>query len=330
MCCFSVPHATVGLFSRLLGRGPSVRVSGTKIFARVENGIQELVYSMSVTTPGDVAMVLPLPIALGSGESALRFVDLSGYDTFFDDLAQLFFMPMVASVAKGLQQSRAAAPKLVVHNVGSFEASFVPTIADFDRLDPRFRLPTQIWDQKREYARFGFAVFKLKKGKSARIHPMAMRFPTAEPSSIFFPTLHVHDGKLRERAKFEHHLYFQMPRGGEPELFPPGDDPSWKHTGRSYDAAKSKVRNRQGAGFGGWRRSRLRVASARRALERRYASEDRAGRTRASGLISSTERGARVLRAHSRRRAPFRTRESLAIPRWPGRSATSSRPIAPG
>jgi len=53
---------------------------------------------------------------------------------------------------------------LKVEQVGSFEASFVPTLADFQRLDPRFRLPDTVWQQLGRYAKYGFAIFQLKKG----------------------------------------------------------------------------------------------------------------------------------------------------------------------
>jgi hypothetical protein len=96
----------------------------------------------------------------------------------------------------------------VVHSVGSFEASYVPTLGDMDRLDKRFRISDEIWRALPQYASAGFAVFKLKPGNHT-VHPMAMKFATAEPGSIFFPTVHVHDGALHDTAKFDHALYFQ-------------------------------------------------------------------------------------------------------------------------
>ena len=92
--------------------------------------------------------------------------------------------------------------------VGSFEASFVPSIADFARLDERFRLPEGTWDSLPRYKKFGFAVFKLKEGKKT-IHPMAFNFPQADPSKLFFPTVHIHDGKVHDKADFDHDLYCQ-------------------------------------------------------------------------------------------------------------------------
>jgi hypothetical protein len=95
--------------------------------------------------------------------------------------------------------------------VGAFDASFVPSIDDFDRLDRRFRLPDEVWAAHGEYREraFGFAVFKLRKSTKKAVHPMALSFPTNEPDSIFFPTLHVHDGHTHPRATFDHWLYHQ-------------------------------------------------------------------------------------------------------------------------
>ncbi len=92
-----------------------------------------------------------------------------------------------------------------------YVASFVPSVADFVRLDPRFRLPEVLFDAVPHYADYGFAVFQLAPGK-VTVHPMALRFPTRDPDRLFFPTVHVHDGRFHAKAKFDHALYFQTPR----------------------------------------------------------------------------------------------------------------------
>src|SRR4029079_513166 len=97
---------------------------------------------------------------------------------------------------------------LPVIPVGSFEASFVPTVNDFSRLDERFRLPGNAFDKLAGYKKYGFAVFKLKPGEQ-KVHPMAFEFPTASTSRLFFPTVHIHDGKVHDRAGFDHALYCQ-------------------------------------------------------------------------------------------------------------------------
>lgn len=51
-------------------------------------------------------------------------------------------------------------------------------------------------------------VFKLKSGEN-RIHPMAFEFPRANRMQLFFPTVHIHDGKVHDKADFDHALYWQ-------------------------------------------------------------------------------------------------------------------------
>jgi hypothetical protein len=102
----------------------------------------------------------------------------------------------------------APAAKLKVHDVGEFEASSVPTVQDFSRVDERFRLPEGTWEKLPIYKDFGFAVFKLKKGAKT-VHPMAFEFPRRDPRTLFFPTVHIHDGEVHRRADFDHTLYCQ-------------------------------------------------------------------------------------------------------------------------
>jgi len=106
-------------------------------------------------------------------------------------------------------EALASASILEVHKVGCLEASFVPCRSEFSRLDKRFRLPDQVWDDLPLYQDYGFVVFKLAKGKNQEVHPMAFRFPTRIPETLFFPTIHVHDGEYHETAEFDHTLYCQ-------------------------------------------------------------------------------------------------------------------------
>ena len=200
MCCFSRQINSV---------------ENTRIFARVlpENR-QALVYAMSLDTPADVAMILPIPVAADSGEEAVKFISLEKYPEFFTQLQRCF--PVARSFgwkSDELPKAAAGAAPLKVHEVGAFNASFVPTIKDFSRLDEQFRLPNGVWEKLDGYAKYGFAVFKLRKGNS-KVHPMAFTFPTAMPGKLFFPTVHIHDGEVHARAEFDHVLYCQpTPRG---------------------------------------------------------------------------------------------------------------------
>ena len=194
MCCFT---------------GKVEEVKNTRIFARLgERGNQVLIYQMSVKAPQDLAMVLPIPVKEGAGENAVKFFDFSKYEGVFEDLWELFPLPNSRSADPFGAAPAAAGYSLKVVSVGAYDASFVPTIADFSRLDARFRLPDGVWAKLPGYADFGFAVFQLKPG-NAQVHPMAFSFPTALAGTVFFPTLHIHDGEVHAKERFDHTLYFQ-------------------------------------------------------------------------------------------------------------------------
>src|SRR5262249_32611957 len=171
---------------------------------RMRGERQVVVYEMRLASSGDLAMVLPLPIQRPS-DDAVKFIDLSSYPEFFDDLERCFPVPVSRGSAGW---AVAAAGQLEVHRVGAFDASFVPTRADFGRLDSRFRLTDDVWRQLPDYEDFGFAVFQLRAG-DARVHPMALSFLTRHPETLFFPTAHVHDGTVHPTAHFDHALYAQ-------------------------------------------------------------------------------------------------------------------------
>ena len=204
MCCFSKPV---------------LRVSETNLFVRMGEGIEQfVVYSMSLKAAHDLAMVLPIPTAKEHGEKAVKFISFEKYPAFFEDMTAGFPRSKADFLSSDTFGTPAAAPtrKLEVHSVGAFDASFVPGIADFSRLDEQFRIEPEVWKRLPGYADFGFAVFKLKAG-DARVHPMAFSFASAIPRMLFFPTLHIHDGELHEKADFDHSLYCQASglRAGE-------------------------------------------------------------------------------------------------------------------
>lgn len=188
--------------------GPA-HVSSTRIFARRRGNRQVLVYQMDFAAAEDVAMVLPLPVPRGAAEDAVRFVSLEDCPEFFGLLESQ--IPGEETLAFGAPEEET----LAVHQVGAFEASFVPTLRDFARLDRRLRVSDELvrGEFGARYSRHGFAVFKLRAAKDAAVHPMAFTFPTTlAGGSLVFPTVHVHDGgTLPERARFDHTLFLQSP-----------------------------------------------------------------------------------------------------------------------
>ncbi len=221
------------------------KVRGTQIFARLDGqGNQYLAYSMEYSAVSDMAMILPLPVS-SHAEDAVQFLSLEGYAGFFGDLHSSFVAPSLSRGVQSLGMEGARVNLLQVHDVGAYEASFIPTLDDFDRLDPRFKLPRQVWDQIPIYVDYGFAVFKLRASAKAegedpallnrgqkhdgrytlgelppsrpvaRAHPMAFLFPTRAMNSLFFPTVHIHDGQYHPNEHFDHWLFFQDDMLGE-------------------------------------------------------------------------------------------------------------------
>lgn len=192
MCCFSKSIESV---------------AGTRIFARSEGERQFLVYSMEFSAATDLAMVLPVPVTQPGAEDSVSFINLEDYPRFFSDMWRGIF-PLTR---KGRSAAASRAGQLAVVDVGAFEASFVPSMSDFYRLDERFRLSPGMLSALPMYTDYGFSVCKLKASSSLqRIHPFAFSFKTREPRAIFFPTVHIHDGVVHGTAQFDHQLFCQL------------------------------------------------------------------------------------------------------------------------
>ena len=186
------------------------KVSETNVFARASGAQQLVVYSMAYAAKSDLAMVLPIPVVPDSPDDALRFISLEKCPDFFAELREGFrprYDPDAVGLLSAHDETETVTRILEVHEVGAFEASFVPRPEDFGRLDERFRLPAEIWLELNHYRDWGFAVFKLKPTELARVHPMAFEFPRRDRKRLFFPTLHVHHRRLEKSAEFDHTLY---------------------------------------------------------------------------------------------------------------------------
>jgi hypothetical protein len=198
-------------------------VSETLIFAsHAVRGRQVLVYSLLIEMTEPIAMILPIPVRRNPKDDDVRFTNMQHYPEFFTDLELLF--PAAPKTRKafgfgGGFGGGAVAPPLQVHEVGDYDASFVPSIRDFDRLDERFRIEESVWLTQPHYAEYGFVVFQLKTSENRdrrpgafgyRPHPMAFDFPLSNRDQpLFFPTVHIHDGTMPDEEEFDHILYAQ-------------------------------------------------------------------------------------------------------------------------
>lgn len=195
---------------------PEVEALGnTRIFARsLPHAQQALIYEMEWHASSSATMILPIPVIPGSAEDSVHFFDLTDAPDLFNTLEANIESPTMITLG-GAAFAEFEEPPLAIVDVGSFEASFSPTMKDLDRLDQRFQLDPEIWQALPQYSDYGFAIFKLKSG-AGRIgrtltdsHPMAFTFPTRSPDKLFFPTVHIHDGALHQEADFDHNLFCQ-------------------------------------------------------------------------------------------------------------------------
>jgi hypothetical protein len=174
---------------------------------------QTIVYEARISSRSRNAMVLPIPIARPG--AWLEILNLSEYPDFFDIMAFLYRdktrVPRPSPPPPpGVPFFGVAgfAPPLAVFQVGSYDVSVVPSVADFHRLDPRFgekvRLMSGLGGR---YPGFAFVVYQFAAGKT-QMHPLGVSFQTRWPDLMFFPTLHVHDGgEVAETADFDHELF---------------------------------------------------------------------------------------------------------------------------
>jgi len=183
---------------------PVQSVASTHIFVRrnQKTGRTVTVYQMEAALMGENAMILPVP------GSHVEFVNLEDYPDFFQDMDKLFPEPVTRGLSKSVSFG-ITNDTLQVHEVGNFIASYVPTMKDFERLAPVFRLNPACWDELPDYTEYGFVVFQLKSDRgNKKFHPMAYTY-NANETSIFFPTTHVHDGEVELNSEYDHKLYFQ-------------------------------------------------------------------------------------------------------------------------
>lgn len=191
-------------------------VSNTKIFVRrTHDALQHLVYSMSLKSLGETAMVLPLPIADAATE--IEFIDLSSHPQFFDDLRRAILKENRVHITYGFES------QIPVQTVGTWHASFVPNRNDFSRLDQQFQLRSSILETLPYDCTWGFAVFQLRESLDTQaFHPFGLTFQGRSDFPLYFPTMHVHDGKVDETAKYDHELFMQADRPANPASFPEG------------------------------------------------------------------------------------------------------------
>jgi hypothetical protein len=193
MCLFSLPVRAV---------------AEIRLFARSgEGGRQFLGYDLRVDAPESCALLLPLPVPPKTLPEDVSFLDFSKYPQFFADLESGFPAPPVKPKPPGSND-----PPDVLNSrdleLTDFEAQYLPTASHLERLDAAYRPPPEVLLQLPQYADFGFAVIRIRRGRQ-QLRPVMLDFPRRDPRHLFFPTLQVLDGRYRDSVRFDHALYAQ-------------------------------------------------------------------------------------------------------------------------
>jgi len=175
--------------------GPA-RLAKTRLLAVAGiNGTQLTVYQNNARSETKNAMILPVPTTNG-----LSLIDMTQYKDIFSQLSTYF---------PKLKFTRSAHSKntLKVHYVGSYQASIVNSLADFDRLDTSFRLnPTVKNILETHYPHFGFIVCQLLEGKND-YEPFAYTHQIVG-DKVFIPTRHYHgEGSPEIFSDWDHEIY---------------------------------------------------------------------------------------------------------------------------
>lgn len=176
-------------------------VSTTRIYISADhaNRRQLTIYSNVVASPEENVMVLPVP-----NPDSVELLDFSHYPDFFTDLKACFIERTQRSYTNNTFLVSKSTNSLPVFRIGSYDASIVPSIADF----PRLQIPmdrTLIPFLKSKYnAEFGFIICRLAPGKK-EYHPFAYTHDQHSSYRLFIPTMHYHPGDYN--ADWDHLIY---------------------------------------------------------------------------------------------------------------------------
>lgn len=178
-------------------------VSGTHIFAAVNGDRQILVYQASVEFDDNDgsdknAIILPVP---GDGDD-VDMVDMSGNEEFFDTLNANFRRPTMRGTFGG-GDDYLGGDFLAVQDVGAYQISIVPSVADLERINPDLFVMNDMTKNtiRAKYAKgYAFVVAVLKPG---RFQPLCYTHKALPNGKVFVPTRHEH-GESKGRPSWDH------------------------------------------------------------------------------------------------------------------------------
>ncbi len=197
----------MGIFTR------PVRVAGaTNIFARAaKDGRQFLAYNFRYEAADDFALILPLPTPPETLPTDVRFIDLSGYDSFFSDLRHGF--PELEREAEKVSLTDRIIEKVrdwLDIDPTRAAITFAPNPAALSHIADEFQVTPAVRRALDRFGATGCVCLKLTAGAN-RVPPLAIEFPRRQPDRLFFPTALAAGDVYEARASFNYHLFGQLP-----------------------------------------------------------------------------------------------------------------------
>jgi hypothetical protein len=144
----------------------------------------------------------------------VQLLDLSKDAFKFEDLDKCF--PTFISrheQEKKKSRSRSAEAKshsLVVHQVGAYQMSVAPTLADLTRIDASvFTVPANITELMATHygSGFAFVICVFDPTKEIKPHPIGYVHDWLAPNRMFVPCRHEHGHGTPEKEHFDHRIY---------------------------------------------------------------------------------------------------------------------------
>jgi hypothetical protein len=184
-----------------------VRVASTfNFFARANADHQFLACNFRYEADAPFTLILPLPTPPDAPASAVRFINLSGYDEFFSDLRR-GFPDLTRDTGKQsfTDRLREKVRDWLDLDTTQIEFAFFPNRAVLADMRDHWPLSDAVWATLEPYATCGLVGLKLEAGAN-RLPPVAFEFPRRNPTELSFPTAH----NLAGPATMRQALYAQM------------------------------------------------------------------------------------------------------------------------
>jgi hypothetical protein len=185
-----------------------VRVASTfNFFARANADHQFLACNFRYEAAAAFTLFLPLPTPPETPASAVRFINLAGYDELFSDMRRGF--PDLTRDTGKLSFTDRLLEKVrdwLDLDTTQIEFAFFPNRTVLAEMRDSWPVSDAVWPALEPYAECGLVGLKLEAGAN-RLPPVAFEFPRRDPDELTFPT--AHNLPQSAAATLRHALYAQ-------------------------------------------------------------------------------------------------------------------------